>query len=128
MKSNMWFILGACIILILAIFLYFTKQYIAPRVMKKVLKYQKEKVKVLVQRIEYVPKSISSITRFKLGRIHEIPEAYNVYYVYGYHNHFFNNKELYDRVKNGEKSFEIFVCVGYNKRGKVKHIYHTIAN
>lgn len=128
MKIDLWFILGACVILILAIFFYFNKKYIASKLMKMFLKYRKEKVQVPVIRIEYVPKSVSTVSRFHLGRIHEIPEAYNVYYVYGYNNHVFNNKELYDRVKNGEKSFEIFVCKGYNKRNKLKHIYHTIAS
>lgn len=128
MKNLLWWvIIAAYVIVILGIIFYAMKIYFIPRLRKKLLRYKKEKVQVPVLRIEYVPERISQIPHYRSLYSRVIPEEYNVHYVYGYRNHVFNNKELYDKISKGEKTFEIIVHKGYNKRGRLKHIYHTIA-
>jgi hypothetical protein len=84
-------------------------------------------VQVPVLRYEFVPERVSKVPFYRTLRFRVLPEEYNVYFVYAYNNHVFNNKELYEQVKSGVDSFEIIVHKGYNKKGRLKHVYYTIA-
>ena len=127
MKNALCFICVAYAIVILMVLFYFMKIFLMPKLRKKFLHYKTEKVQVPVLRTEFVPERISKVSLYRTLRVRVLPKEYNVYYVYAYNNHVFNNKELYDRVMAGEKTFEIIVHKGYNKNGKLKHVYYTIA-
>lgn len=127
MTSTAWVILAVVVAVWIGAILFTMWPYLKPRILKKGLQYREEKVSVLVNKIEYVPEKLRYIPTWCSVFPLECPEEYNVHYIYGYGEHLLNDKNLFEKVNAGKKSFDIIVHQGYNKRGKLKYVYHTIA-
>ena len=116
-----WWALGLVFLGILAIIWYdvIKKQIIKSK--RKKLRYETEEIRVSASRVEFVQPKKATLFDWKSH-----PAKYKVYYVYGYQDNHFNNKKLYDKVVNGEKTFNIIVHKGRDQNGKTRHMYHTI--
>lgn len=126
MTNGIWWIVIGISVLGVFIYLYANRRALMWRILSKTLLFKSEKREFYVFRIEYIPQRKKCFLGIRFLDYGVIPEEYNVYYIHHYKEHVFNNKELYEKAKAGMKYFYVTIHRGYNKKGRVKYVYHTV--
>lgn len=126
MISGIWWIVIAISVLDLCIYLYVNRRFLKKRILRKKLQFKSEKKEFYVFRIEHIPQRERYFLGIRFLKFGVIPEEYNVYYIHHYKECIFNNKELYEKAKAGMKFFYVTIHRGYDKKGRVKYVYHTL--